>query len=137
MNLQTVEKEILPVQREMNFEIGDTIKVHYKIVEGNRERIQVYEGVVIAIDGSGINKTVTVRKVSFDVGVERIFPFYSPKIAKIEVSRKSKVRRSKLYFLRDKKGKSARLKEQVRKKTDGKAVPDVAVTQPVEAKSGE
>ena len=137
MDLQTVEKEILPVQREMNFEIGDTIKVHYKIVEGNRERIQVYEGVVIAIDGTGINKSITVRKISFDVGVERIFPFYSPKIAKIEVSRKSKVRRSKLYFLRDKKGKSARLKEQVRKKTDDKAVPDVAVTQPVEARPGE
>ena len=137
MNLQTVEKEILPVQREMNFEIGDTIKVHYKIVEGNRERIQVFEGVVIAIDGTGMKKTITVRKISFDVGVERIFPFYSPKIAKIEVSRKSKVRRAKLYFLRDKKGKSARLKEQVRKKTGAKAVPDVAVTQPVEAGSGE
>jgi len=85
--------------------------VHYKIIEGNRERIQVYEGIVIAIDNKGLSKTFTVRKISFDVGVERIFPAFSPKIAKIEVVRKGKIRRAKLYFLRERKGKSAKLKE--------------------------
>jgi large subunit ribosomal protein L19 len=85
--IETIKKEILPVQRELTFEVGDTVKVHYKIVEGNRERIQVFEGVVIAIDNKNISKTFTVRRVSYDIGVERIFPFYSPRIEKIEVVR--------------------------------------------------
>ncbi len=109
--LQVIEKEIKPVDRQIDFEIGDTVRVHYRIVEGNRERIQVFEGIVIAIDNKGISKTFTVRKISFDVGVERIFPVYSPRIAKIETVRKGKVRRSKLYFLRERKGKSAKLRE--------------------------
>ena len=111
--MQAIEKDIKPVEREMTFEIGDTVRVHYKIVEGNKERIQVYEGVVIAIDNKGLGKTFTVRKISFDVGVERVFPFYSTKIAKIETVRKGKVRRAKLYFLRERKGKSAKLKERI------------------------
>jgi len=111
--MQAIEKDIKPVEREMTFEIGDTVRVHYKIVEGNKERIQVYEGVVIAIDNKGLSKTFTVRKISFDVGVERVFPFYSTKIAKIETVRKGKVRRAKLYFLRERKGKSAKLKERI------------------------
>lgn len=106
-----VEKQIKPMDRKMNFEIGDTVRVHYKIVEGNRERIQVYEGIVIAIDNKGMSKTFTVRKLSFDVGVERIFPFFSTRIAKIEVMRKGKARRAKLYYLRERKGKSAKLRE--------------------------
>lgn len=109
--MQAIEKDIKPVERKIEFEIGDTVRVHYKIIEGNKERIQVYEGVVIAIDNKGISKTFTVRKISFDVGVERIFPLLSPKIAKIEVMRKGKIRRAKLYFLRERKGKSAKLKE--------------------------
>ena len=109
--MQAIEKDIRPVERKVDFEIGDTVRVHYKIIEGTKERIQVYEGVVIAIDNKGQNKTFTVRKLSFDVGVERIFPVLSPKIAKIEVVRKSVVRRAKLYFLRERKGKSAKLKE--------------------------
>jgi len=109
--MQAVEKDIRPVERKIEFEIGDTVRVHYKIIEGNRERIQVYEGIVIAIDNKGLSKTFTVRKISFDVGVERIFPAFSPKIAKIEVVRKGKIRRAKLYFLRERKGKSAKLKE--------------------------
>lgn len=133
--LQNIQEDLMPVQREMNFEIGDTVKVHYKIIEGNRERIQIYEGVVIAIDGSAMNKSFTVRKISFDVGVERIFPFYSPKIAKVETHRKSMIRRAKLYFLRERKGKSAKLKEQVRKKVQ-KAVA-AASTVSGELKSGE
>lgn len=109
--IQTVEKEIMPIERSVNFQVGDTVKVHYKIVEGNRERIQVYEGIVISIDNKGIGKTFTVRKISFDVGVERVFPFYSPRIAKIDVVRKGKIRRAKLYYLRERTGKSAKLKE--------------------------
>ena len=109
--IQTIEKEITPLERKIDFVVGDTVKVHYKIVEGNRERIQVYEGIVIAIDNKGIRKTFTVRKISFDVGVERVFPVFSPRIAKIEVVRRGKTRRSKLYFLRERTGKSAKLKE--------------------------
>ncbi len=109
--LLDVEQQIKPVDRKLNFEIGDTIRVHYKIVEGNRERIQVYEGIVIAIDNKGMSKDFTVRKLSFDVGVERIFPFYSTRIAKIEVMRKGRARRAKLYYLRERKGKSAKLRE--------------------------
>jgi large subunit ribosomal protein L19 len=113
--LQSVEKEIKPVEREINFEIGTTVKVHYRIVEGDKERIQIYEGIVIAIDGKTISKTFTVRKISFDIGVERVFPLYSPRISKIEIVRKGKIKRAKLYYLRDRKGKSAKLKEKISK----------------------
>lgn len=115
--MQAIEQEIKPVERTIDFETGDTVRVHYRIVEGTRERIQVYEGIVIAIDNKGLSKTFTVRKISFDVGVERVFPVFSPKIAKIEVVRKSKTRRAKLYFLRERRGKSARLKEKRVKST--------------------
>ena len=108
-----VGKELAPVKRSLDFEIGDTIKVHYKIVEGNRERVQLYEGVVIAINNKAGGKTFTVRRVSYDVGVERIFPLCSPRIAKIEVVRKGKTRRAKLYFLRGRSGKSAKLREKL------------------------
>ena len=91
--------------------IGDTVKVHAKIKEGNRERIQVFEGDVIRRHGSSNRETFTVRKVSFGVGVERTFPVHSPKIEKIEVVRHGAVRRAKLYYLRDKVGKAARLRE--------------------------
>jgi large subunit ribosomal protein L19 len=109
--MQEVEKRIMPVKRKINFETGDTVRVHYRIVEGNRERIQVFEGIVIAIDNKGMSKTFTVRKLSFDVGVERIFPFYSTRISKIESVRKGKTRRAKLYYLRKRTGKSAKLRE--------------------------
>ena len=90
---------------------GDTVKVNVKVSEGNRERIQTFEGVVIAIKGVGINKLITVRKLSFGVGVERIFPAHAPTIDSIEIIRKGKVRRSKLYYLRNRIGKSAKIKE--------------------------
>ena len=109
--MKAIEKDIMPVERVIDFEIGDTVRVHYRIIEGNRERIQIYEGIVIAIDNKGISKTFTVRKISFDVGVERVFPVFSPKIAKIEVVRKGKIRRAKLYYLRELKGKAAKIKE--------------------------
>ena len=93
------------------FRAGDTIKVHVKVVEGNRSRIQVFAGVVIARNGSGIAEAFTVRKVSFGTGVERTFPLHSPIIDKIEVERRGDVRRSKLYYLRGLRGKAAKIKE--------------------------
>ena len=93
------------------FHVGDNVKVHYRIVEGNRERIQVFQGDVIRMSGGMNRETFTVRKISFSVGVERTFPLHSPKIDKIEVVRRGDVRRAKLYYLRDKVGKAAKIKE--------------------------
>ena len=99
-----------------NFSVGDTVKVFFKIVEGTTERIQVFEGIVIAKNNSGIRKTFTVRKISYGVGVERIFPMHSPRIEKIEVVRRGRVRRAKLYYLRDRVGKAAKVKELIVRK---------------------
>ncbi len=93
------------------FRAGDTVKVHAKIVEGNRERVQVFEGVVISRSGSGVRENFTVRRVSYGVGVERTFPVHSPRIEKIEVARRGIVRRAKLYYLRNLTGKAARIRE--------------------------
>ncbi len=93
------------------FRPGDTLRVHVKVVEGTRERIQIFEGVVIRLRGTGVSETFTVRKISYGVGVERTFPLHSPKIAEIEVKRRGKVRRAKLYYLRNLRGKAARIKE--------------------------
>lgn len=94
-----------------SFRPGDTLKVHVKVIEGTRERIQLFEGVVIKRHGGGISETFTVRKISNGVGVERTFPIHSPKLEKIEVARRGKVRRAKLYYLRELRGKAARIKE--------------------------
>ncbi len=94
-----------------DFRQGDTLKVHVRVVEGNRERVQVFQGVVIRRQGSGVQETFTVRKVSFGVGVERTFPVHAPTIAKIEVETRGDVRRAKLYYLRDLRGKAAKIKE--------------------------
>lgn len=94
--------------------IGDTVKVSVKIREGERERIQAFEGTVIARKGSGVSETFTVRRISYGVGVERVFPIHSPNVAKVELIRSGKVRRSKLYYLRDRVGKAARVKGQVK-----------------------
>ena len=93
------------------FNVGDNVKVHYRITEGNRERIQVFQGDVIRRQGESVRETFTVRKISFSIGVERTFPVHSPKIDKIEVVRHGDVRRAKLYYLRDKVGKAAKIKE--------------------------
>jgi len=93
------------------FAPGDEVKVHVRVVEGNRERVQVFQGNVIARSGSGVQETFTVRKVSFSVGVERIFPLHSPIIQKLEVVRRGDVRRAKLYYLRQRTGKAAKIKE--------------------------
>ncbi|WP_166351719.1 50S ribosomal protein L19 [Phytoactinopolyspora limicola] len=94
-----------------DFRAGDTLKVHVRVVEGNRSRIQIFQGVVIRRQGSGIRETFTVRKVSFGVGVERTFPVHTPVIEKIEVMTRGDVRRAKLYYLRDRRGKAARIRE--------------------------
>jgi large subunit ribosomal protein L19 len=94
-----------------SFRPGDTVKVHVRVVEGNRERVQVFQGVVIRRSGGGLRETFTVRKISFGVGVERTFPLHSPSIAKLEVAQRGHVRRAKLYYLRDLRGKKARIKE--------------------------
>ena len=99
-----------------DFNIGDTVKVHYKIIEGQTERVQVYEGLVIAMNNGSSRKTVTVRKISYGVGVERIFPINSPKVERIELVRRGRIRRAKLYYIRDRVGKSAKVKELIRKK---------------------
>jgi large subunit ribosomal protein L19 len=99
------------------FKVGDTVKVHFKIVEGKNERVQIYEGLVIAMKNSQVGKTFTVRKISYGVGVERVFPFYSPRIVKVEVVRPGKVRRAKLYYIREKIGKGAKIKELIIRKT--------------------
>ena len=96
-----------------NIEIGDYVKVHFMIKEGNRERIQIFEGTVIAKHGEGVKETFTVRRVSYGVGVERIFPVHSPKIEKVELVRHGKVRRAKLYYLRERVGKAAKVKERI------------------------
>ncbi|MBC8079656.1 MAG: 50S ribosomal protein L19 [Gorillibacterium sp.] len=94
-----------------SFRPGDTLKVHVKVIEGSRERIQLFEGVVIKRRGGGISETFTVRKISYGVGVERTFPLHSPKLERIEVARRGKVRRAKLYYLRGLRGKAARIQE--------------------------
>ena len=111
--IENMEKEQMAKLMEgknlPNFKPGDTLKVHTKVKEGDRERIQVYEGVCIARKNDGLNSSFTVRKISFGEGVERVFPLYSPTVAKIEVARIGKVRRAKLYFLRAWRGRSARI----------------------------
>ena len=101
-------KENVPV-----INVGDTIRVHNKIKEGSRERIQIFEGTVIAKNGGGISETFTVRRVSYGVGVEKTFPVHSPNVDKVEIIRVGKVRRAKLYYLRDRVGKSSKVKEQL------------------------
>lgn len=108
--IEALEKEQLRSDIP-EFAPGDTVRVHAKIVEGNRERIQVFEGVVIGRQGTGSRETFTVRRISYGVGVERTFPVHSPRVAKIEVVRRGVVRRAKLYYLRNLTGKAARIKE--------------------------
>ena len=115
-----------------DFSAGDTIKVDVKIVEGDKERIQAFEGLCIARSGGGLNESFTVRKISYGEGVERIFPIFSPKIAGITVLKKGKVRRAKLYYLRDRRGKSARIVEKIQvSKKDTKNQVDQSVSKEV------
>ena len=111
--MRTLEQEQLK-ENIPSINLGDTVRVHVKVIEGVRERIQVFEGVVIAKKNGGPRETFTVRRLSYGVGVERTFPVHSPSIDKIEVARHGKVRRAKLYYLRERRGKSARIKERHR-----------------------
>ncbi|MEI6876365.1 MAG: 50S ribosomal protein L19 [Spirochaetota bacterium] len=108
--IQKIQAEQLKPNAE-NFKVGDTIKVHFKIVEGKTERIQIYEGLCIAMKNAGIGRTFMVRKNSYGVGVERVFPMNSPRVEKVEVVKAGKVRRAKLYYIRTKIGKKAKIKE--------------------------
>ena len=107
LNKERLANEVTPVK------VGDTVRVHVKVKEGNRERIQVFEGTVIAKKHGGINETITVRRISYGVGVEKVFPVHSPSIDKIEVVRSGAVRRAKLYYLRGRVGKGAKVKEKL------------------------
>jgi len=124
--------EIMAIEAEQmksepdQFKVGDTVKVHFKIVEGKNERVQIYEGLVIAMKNSKVGKTFTVRKISYGVGVERVFPLHSPRIVKVEVVRPGKVRRAKLYYIREKIGKGAKIKELIIKKGSKAAHAPVA-----------
>jgi len=121
-----------------DFKVGDTVKVHFKIVEGKTERIQVYEGLVIAFKNSRSGKTFTVRKNSYGVGVERVFPIHSPRIARVEVVRPGKVRRAKLYYIREKIGKGAKIKELiVSHKAQAKAPAEKNATSQASASASE
>lgn len=115
--LKTVEESSLR-ESPLSFEVGDTVDVHTRILEGDKERVQVFSGVVIANSGVGMSETLTVRRIVSSEGVERIFPVNSPKIAKIEVKRHARVRRAKLFYLRDRVGKATRLKERRAKASD-------------------
>lgn len=108
--IEAIDKENLK-ESVPSFNVGDTVKVSVKVIEGSRERIQAFEGVVIARKGGGIGETFTVRRISFGIGVERTFPLHSPKITDIAVVRKGKVKRAKLYYLRGLTGKAAKIKE--------------------------
>jgi large subunit ribosomal protein L19 len=108
-SMEYIEKEQMRIDLP-NFNVGDTVRIHFKIVEGEKERIQVFEGVVIRKRKGGVGATFTVRKVSYGIGVERIFPLHSPRIEKIEIVNRGRVRRARLYYLRKLRGKAARIK---------------------------
>ncbi len=127
--ITAVESAQLKEDRDQ-FRIGDTVKVHFTIVEGKNERVQVYEGVVLARKNGGVRQTFTVRKLSYGVGVERVFPVHSPRIQKIEVVRRGRVRRSKLYYIRERVGKRAKVAERIQRKQDRRGP---ATTEPADA----
>ena len=131
--IQKDQMEKIIAERSIpDFSAGDTIKVDVKIVEGDKERIQAFEGLCIARSGGGLNESFTVRKISYGEGVERIFPIFSPKIAGITVLKKGKVRRAKLYYLRDRRGKSARIVEKIQvSKKDTKTQVDQPLSKEV------
>ena len=113
--IRKIEEKQKSVEKP-SFKVGDTVKVHFKIIEGKTERIQIYEGLVLCFKNTGISRTFTVRKNSYGVGVERVFPLHSPRIAKVEVVHACKVRRAKLYNIREKIGKAAKIKTLLQKK---------------------
>ena len=142
MNIDNITKYLGMKTVKFDFQPGDTVKVHTKVVEGDSERIQIFDGVVLSRRGGGISESFTVRKISYGVGVERVFPLHSPRIDKIEIVKTGKVRRAKLYYLRGLSGKSARL-EEVEKAENMPAAPALnapaaqpAVAAPVQPAAG-
>jgi large subunit ribosomal protein L19 len=136
-NIEDINKEQIKKLTEnkkiINFNPGDTVKVNVRIIEGKKQRIQAYEGVCIAKKNRGINSAFTVRKISFGEGVERVFQLYSPNVESVELIRSGKVRRAKLYYLRDRKGKSARINEKIKKKIGIDVAAKKAVTKKASA----
>jgi large subunit ribosomal protein L19 len=135
-----VADQLKPADSFPAFGVGDTLNVHVRIIEGDKERIQVYQGVLIAEHGRGINRTITVRRIVANEGVERIFPLHSPRIAKIEVVRRGDARRAKLYFLRKRVGKSRRLRDQrrgLKHVQSDKRAKTRPVEEPIEEPGGE
>ena len=129
MNLiEQIEQEQLAILTQSgdvpDFAAGDTVRVHVRVIEGNRERVQAFEGVCIARRNRGVNSSFTVRKISYGEGVERVFPLYSPRIDSVDVVRRGKVRRAKLYYLRDRRGKSARIAERRTERPSSKAAAE-------------
>ncbi len=119
--IRAIEAEQLTDRAEA-CRVGDTVRVHFSIIEGKTERVQIYEGLVIAMKNAGLRKTFTVRKISYGVGVERVFPMNSPRIRQVEVVRRGRVRRAKLYYIRQRTGKAARVAELIRRKPRPAAV---------------
>ena len=134
--IKTIEERQKKPDAE-NFRVGDTVKVHFEIVEGKTKRIQIFEGLVICIKNSGIRKTFTVRKESYGVGVERVFPVNSPRVVRVEVVRAGKVRRAKLYYIRDKVGKAAKIKELITPKAKARVAAANAAAKAEEALKAE
>jgi large subunit ribosomal protein L19 len=132
--MKALEAEQLK-ENAQEFRIGDTVKVHFKIIEGKTERVQVFEGIVIAMKRDGLRKTFTVRKISYGVGVERIFPLHSPKIVKIVRVREGRIRRSKLYYLRGRSGKAAKVQELIHRRRE--KVPETGTVEQAEASASE
>ena len=128
--LKAIEAEQLK-KNDDEFRIGDTVKVHFKIIEGKTERVQVFEGIIIAMKRDGLRSTFTVRKISYGVGVERVFPIHSPKIVKIVRVREGRIRRSKLYYLRGRTGKAAKVQELIHRHRD--KVPETGTAEKPEA----
>jgi len=131
--ISAIEQEYM--KKEVpEFNVGDTVKVMVKVVEGNRERLQAFEGIVIARRSGGVRETFTVRRVSFGVGIERIFPLHSPRIDRIEIVKRGIVRRAKLYYLRDLSGKAAKIKEDITARKEDAAKKEKAATTRAKAK---
>jgi large subunit ribosomal protein L19 len=136
--IEQAEMAAVAAKREIPvFEAGDTVRVHVRVTEGTRTRLQAYEGVVIGRNGGGLNESFTVRKISYGEGVERVFPVFSPMVEKVEVVRRGKVRRAKLYYLRGRRGKSARISEasNIRAKRLNEEMREVAAAEKAEAQA--
>ena len=131
--IRTIEEQQKKPNAEV-FKVGDTVKVHFEIVEGKTKRIQVYEGLVLCIKNSGIGRTFTVRKESYGVGVERVFPIHSPRIMKVEIVKPGKVRRAKIYYVRDKIGKAAKIKTDISEKANARIVAARAAAKAADVK---